>query len=236
MSRSRKFLLIALAVTTAFVLVVTLAGPQMLRSVFYPKPSSLPDDVNESSDQLIVRLEAVLATNAPIVIKSLQLGLSEAQIAELETGAKIRLPQDIRALYRWRNGMATNSTVGLLPGQRFLPLQELIAERALIRRRSGVAFRILAGHREGWLHVLDDGAGDGYFYDPDRKDSEGAFFFHFGEVAHYLWFPSVRNFLSGVIACYESGAVRASADGKSLEEDSRKTEQIWSRFGKSRES
>src|SRR5262245_39156874 len=108
MSRSRKILIIAIAVTTAIVVVVTLAGPQMLRSFFYPKPSSLPAVVSESSDRLIVMLEAVLTTNAPVVIDSLQPGLSEARITELERAGEIRLPQDIRALYRWRNGMATN--------------------------------------------------------------------------------------------------------------------------------
>ena len=132
--------------------------------------------------------------------------------------------------------MPTNTTVGLLSGQRFLPLEEVVAERALMRQQSGAAFGIFAGHRKSWLHVLDDGAGDGYFYDPERTDAQGAFFFHSAEVGHYVWFPSLRNFLSGVIECYQSQAVKVAGDGKSLEEDADRTEKIWSRLGKSKES
>src|SRR5262249_11722112 len=106
---------------------------------------------------------------------------------------------------------------GLLPGQRFVPLAEVVAERSLIRRQSGAAFRVFAGHRKGWLHVLDDGAGDGYFYDPERTDAQGAFFFHFAEINHYVWFPSLRNFLSGVIECYQTQAVKVAVDGKGLD-------------------
>jgi hypothetical protein len=176
-----------------------------------------------------------LETNAPAVMHALQPGLSDVQIAKLETQGGFRLSDDLRALYRWRNGMPTNSTVGLLPGHRFVPLGEAVDERALLGQQSGVAFRVFAGHRRGWLHVLDDGAGDGYFYDPERTDAQGAFFFHFAEVGYYVWFPSVRNFLSGVIACYETQAVKAAADGKSFDEDTVRTEKIWNRLGKSRE-
>ena len=108
--------------------------------------------------------------------------------------------------------------------------------RALVRQQSGAAFRVFAGHRRSWLRVLDDGAGDGYFYDPERTDAQGAFFFHFAEASYYVWFPSLRNFLSGVIECYHTQAVKVAADGKSLGEDSGRTEKIWSRLGKSNES
>jgi hypothetical protein len=131
--------------------------------------------------------------------------------------------------------MSTNSTDGLLPGQRFVPLADAVDERALMRQQSGAAFNAFAGHTKSWLHVLDDGAGDGYFYDPERTDTQGAFFFHFAETGHYVWFPSLRNFLSGVIACYETQAVKVASDGKSLDEVMDRTEKIWSRLGKSRE-
>ena len=235
MTRPRKIILTACVLAAGVVVVAILAGPSMQRSFFYPKPRSLPPVVGETTVQLLARLQATLETNAPLVAQSLQPGLSDAQISELETQGGFRLSGDLRALYRWHNGMPTNSTVGLLPGQRFVPLAEVVAERALIGRQSSLAFTVFAGHRKSWLHVLDDGAGDGYFYDPDRPDAQGAFFFHFAEVGHYIWFPSLRNFLSGVIECYQTQAVKVATDGKSLDEDSGRTEKIWSRLGKSRE-
>ena len=204
-----------------------------MRSFFYPKPRGLPPVVSETTEQLLARLQKMLETNAPVVARSLQPGLSDAHISDLESQGGFRLSSDLRALYRWRNGFPTNSTIGLLPGHRFVPLDEAIAARALMRQQSSMAFRVFAGHRKGWLHVLDDGAGDGYFYDPERSETEGAFFFHFAEAGYYVWFPSLRNFLSGVIGCYQTQAVKVAGDGKGLDEDALRTEKIWAQLGKS---
>ena len=236
MTRPRKFVLAACALAAAVVVFAILADPSMQRSFFYPKPRGLPPVVAETTEQLLARLQATLETNPPVVARALQPGLSDVQISELETQGDFRLSGDLRALYRWHNGLHTNSTVGLLPGQRFVSLDEVVAERALMRRQSSAAFRLFAGHRKSWLHVLDDGAGDGYFYDPERTEAQGPFFFHFAEVGHYIWFPSLRNFLSGVIECYQTQAVKVATDGKSLDEDSGRTEKIWNRLGKSREA
>jgi hypothetical protein len=138
--------------------------------------------------------------------------------------------------------MATNTTLGLLPRQRFLPLDQIVAERAVQRRQAGsassaqrAAFAIFAGCRRDWLPVLDDGAGDGYFYDPQRADADGAFFYHLAEEGYYVWFPSIRNFLSGVVECYQTHCVRLAPDGKSLDEDAAQTHAIWERLAKTSE-
>jgi cell wall assembly regulator SMI1 len=215
----------------------------MQRSFFYPRPRGLPPAVAQTTDQLLGRLQAVLETNAPIVAQSLQPGLSDSQISTLESQGGFLLSADLRALYHWHNGMSTNSTIGLLPGQRFLPLDEMVLKRALNRQQlrsattvQRAAYAAFAGHRKSWLQVLDDGGGDGYFYDPNRTDAEGAFFKHFAEGGDYLWFPSFRNFLAGVIECYETRAVKIAPDARRLDQDSAQTMKIWERLGKSRET
>jgi hypothetical protein len=102
-------------------------------------------------------------------------------------------PPDLRALYRWHDGIGTNSTVGLLAGQRVLPLDEAGRERARVGQRVAsaparerAASYVLAGHRTGGVQILDDGAGGGYFYDPNRSDAESAFFYHFAEMRYYV--------------------------------------------------
>jgi cell wall assembly regulator SMI1 len=232
----------AASIVVVIVLAVILAAPSIQRSIFYPKPRGLPSVVGQTTEQLLARLQTLLETNAPIVASALQPGLTDTQIAALESQGGFRLSEDIRALYRWHNGIAKTSTIGLLAGERFVPLDEVVQERSIVGQqvasRSGVqraAFSVFAGHRKDWIQVLDDGGGDGYFYDPMRTDAEGAFFYYFGEIGHYLWFPSVRNFLAGVIECYESRAVRIGSDGKSLEEDFDRTQKIWERFAKSRD-
>jgi hypothetical protein len=55
-------------------------------------------------------------------------------------------------------------------------------------------------------------------------------------VRHYTWFPSFRNFLTGLIECYDTGAVRVGPDRKLLEEDRQKTQAIWARLSRLSES
>lgn len=242
MTRARKALLTTLAIVVIIVSGLVLAAPSIQRSFFYPKPNGLPPVVDQTTEQLLARLQAVLETNAPVVASVLQPGLPDEQIVALESRGGFRLSDDLRALYRWHNGIARTSAIGLLAGERFVPLDEIVQEKSLVGQQvaSGSRFQraayfVFAGHRKGWIHVLDDGAGDGYFYDPNRTDVEGAFFYHFAENGHYLWFPSVRNFLAGVIECYESRALRSGADGKSLDEDIERTQKIWERFARGSE-
>jgi hypothetical protein len=173
-----------------------------------------------------------------MVAQSLQPDLTDAQISALEEQGGFKLSDELRMLYRWHNGISTNSTFGLLPGQRFLPLDYSILTRKLLRQQLAsapltqrAAFAAFAGHRMEWIQVLDDGAGDGYFYDPNRV--AGAFFYHMAEEGYYLWFPSLRNFLLGTIECYESRAIKLAPDGKDLDEDFQRAQEIWNRLAAS---
>ncbi len=206
-------------------MVLIFTGHVIQRSFFYPKPHGLPQVVSLTAEQLLSRLQAVLETNAPLVAQSLQAGLTDTQISALEAQGGFHLSKDLKLLYRWHNGMSTNSVCGLLPGQRFLPLDEFVREKAIMRQQLAsattvqkVGLSVFAGYMKSWVHVLDDGAGDGYFYDPERTDAEGAFFYHMAEVRYYVWFPSLRNFLSGTI---ERGLTKSANDLGSFWEEQR---------------
>jgi cell wall assembly regulator SMI1 len=238
----RKNLVVVPVLLAAVVLILILAVPPMQSSFLYPKPQGLPPIVDQPTEQLLARLQAVLETNAPLVAQSLKPGLSDAEIVALESEGGFHLSEDLRSLYHWHNGTSTNSTDGLLPGHRFLPLGEAARERTLLAQQvdsaslaQRVAFAVFAGHRKGWVQVLDDGAGDGYFYDPERFEADGAFFYHMAEAGYYVWFPSLRNFLAGAIECYESGAIKVATHDHGLIEDYDQTQKIWERFGKSSE-
>ncbi len=119
MSRRRKILLALVAIVAVIVVAFIFAAPSMQRSIFYPKPRGLPPVVSQTTEHLLARLQSVLETNAPIVARALQPGLSGDQIAALEAQGGFNLSDDLRELYRWHNSIATNSPVGLLAGQRF---------------------------------------------------------------------------------------------------------------------
>ena len=134
-----RTLLIAVAALIAVVLVAVvvtlLVGRSVQRSVFYPIPHGLPPVVSQTTEQLLPRLQTLLETHAPVVAQALQPGLTDAQISALETQGGFRLSEDLRAFYRWHNGIAINSTAELLPGHAFHPLEVLISERTVLREQ-----------------------------------------------------------------------------------------------------
>lgn len=94
------------------------------RAFNYPKPQKLPPVVSASTEDLLVRLQAVLENKAPAVARGLQLGLTDARISALEADGKFLLSDDLRKLYRWHNGMDPTVMVEFLPGMMFPPLED----------------------------------------------------------------------------------------------------------------
>lgn len=242
MDRSKRPLAMKLLTVVVALLVVVgiswFAGRYAIRSFFYPSPSNLPPIVDESAEDLLQRLEQILQERAPAVANALQPGLTDEQITDIETAGGFHLSEDLRALYKWHNGMSRDGPLDFIPGHLFLPLDGAVDQRAALHEqlRSATSiqrafYSVTIGHRTNWLTVFDDGAGDGYFYDPERREQEGAFFYHFAEDTDFRFFPSARNFIAGVVEGFESGAYRPSDDEQYLEEDYEQTEMIWRQYG-----
>jgi hypothetical protein len=127
MSRARKQLLVPFAVVATIVVTLILAGTSMQRSLFYPEPRALPAVVSQTTEQLLVRLQSVLETNAPIVARALQPGFSDAQIVALEAQGGFHLSEDLRALYRWHKASAPTALSAFWRGRGLCRLMSLFA-------------------------------------------------------------------------------------------------------------
>lgn len=222
----------------------TLLVPRMIRGFFYPTAPPMPPVVGNPISVVLAELETVMKEKAPKVLDEMQPGLSSDEIAKIEAKAGIQLSAEIRALYQWRNGCRTADPriVGPVPGHRFLPLDEALNLSTIISNQVGsatvvqrAAVGIFTGHRKSWIPLFEDGAGDGYFFDPTRKASEGAIFFSFAEDSTYVFFPSLANLLAGVVKGYTSGAFswKEGPPGPGLEEDFERSRAIWNEFGAS---
>lgn len=222
--------------------ILALAG---LRNLLYPVATPMPAVVSEPMPAILARLDALLKTNAPHVSSLLQPGLSAGQISKLEEQYHVQLPDDIRLIYEWHNGSRfTTNYVSkeFIPGYRFVPLDEELADRsaeldAKASRLQHLAYRVLAGHRDSWICLFRDEAGDGYWFDPQRKPAEGAVFFNDNEEAMYVFFPSPKNLMAGVAQCYEQGAfhLKAGSAPPQLEENFDQSGKIWPEFGVTKE-
>jgi hypothetical protein len=151
------------------------------------------------------------------------------------------LPDDIAAIYEWHDGArSTTNYVGddFIPIHRFVPLEEMLAEKAAEATATATplqraAYRLVAGQRDSWFCLFSDGSRDGYWFDPQRKASEGAVFYTFTEDNTFVFFPSPKNLMAGITKCYELGAFRVKSNTSplQLDEDFEQSAKIWKEFG-----
>ncbi len=240
--KRRRIIATALLVVLGLIVVGALLIPRKVERFFYPLAPPMPAVVSKPTTQILSKLEAEMKTKAPKVLDQLQKGLSDEEITALEHQAGIKLPPEFRALYRWRNGSQSRDplTAGPIPMNRFVPLGEALGLPAMMSNQLAqstavqqAAFSVFAGHRKSWITVFDDGAGDGYFFDPKRKPQEGAVFFSFAEDGSYIFFPSLNNLLVASLKCYQTGVFSWTngPSGPYLNEDPYKSETIWQEFG-----
>ena len=231
--------IVILGVTAVAILLRTIGFNMLIppAGVLYPPAPAMPTAMPQGIDDFLARFERILSEQAPRVLSSLQAGLTDVQIDEIEVKHSFKLPPDLRALYRWRNGTARNFTLDAFPGHRFVPLDEALAEREVVRQQvksssliQQQAFAALAGHRHAWLGVIVDLAGDGYFFDPGRTEDCGSFLLCFAEDANYIFYPAFRNFLAAIIEGHGSG-VFGFGDLGAETIDFQRAEAIWLRFG-----
>lgn len=197
----------------------------------------MPAVANESMDEALGRFEAALREHAPDTLQHLQPGLSAERIADLERAGGIQLPDDLRALYRWRNGVPAGDYSDIIPLHRFQSLEELLERRnAAAKSREdstsvqGAVFDALVGHTLAWIPIFVDPAGDGYFYDPTRRPEQGAVLYNFLEVNSFQFYPSLKNLLVGLAECYEKEAYTVTAEGR-LDRDTVKAIEILREYG-----
>ena len=181
-----------------------------------------PENIDKEFSDILQELDLILKTKAPKVYNSLLPGLTKADIEEVEQEFDIKLSADIKTLYMWKNGQSPTSEPFLIPGQIFTPLKDIfIANKELekdVKKANfaqRTAYNILAGHRRGWLTVLDDGAGDGYFYDLSSSKNHYPVFHYFAETGTYTCFPSLKYLFYVIAEGYKQEYINSNGDSDS---------------------
>lgn len=243
--RSLNGMPLVLVLLAAFLLMLKLAAPYLVRfllvappaSMMYPPAPPMPEVVSASPEELLAKYEVFLRDECPDVFAALQLGLTDGEIDQLETQYGFKLTEDLRALYRWHNGTAHDVGLAAFPDHEFLPLDYSLETRKAMRKQLGEqtdlqrqAYAAYAGHRYSWIDVIVDLAGDGYFYDPQRTEAEGSFFFCFAEDLDYVFFPKFRNYLAAVVEGQDAGIFACGSQGVETT-DFTQAYELWEQYG-----
>jgi len=172
----------------------------------YPRPTELADRTTAPLSQLLDQFEKVLLRVCPDSHAAFQPGLTSEQIDALELEYDITFTDELRTLYSWRNGSDPAKRVDAFPYMRFVPLREALDARDYLRTpgesKSNTQRKMQdawLAFRYSWVGVLENGAGDGYYYDPDRRNEESCFFYTAHDDIGYMFYPSVGNYIEELL-------------------------------------
>ncbi len=75
---------------------------------------------------LIQKLDTYLSTARPDYYYELNEPLDDSQLDKLEAYYKIKIPEDLRTLYKWKNGQKQNCYEALVNNSTFVPLNQAL--------------------------------------------------------------------------------------------------------------
>jgi hypothetical protein len=200
------FILVVLSIAALIYLLFSIS----FRTLRAPVLSTLPPTVDLSMESLLQSLELELETHHPEIIQSLRPGITSEELEHAETILGQAIHPEMQALYSWHNGLENGKE--LFPGHGFWSLENAIqTNQELTRQYKEKGVSQMMAHEKNWLVLFPDIAGDGY-YDPKRSYDKGGIFYNFREANYYRFFPSIKNLLTAIMECYESGAYPPGAE------------------------
>lgn len=160
----------------------------------------------------IARLDRHIATARPTYYAQLGAPLDDAAITALEAHFGVVVPEDLKALYRWKNGQQHDCHASFVNNAEFLPLADALESAKELTSMIGSDFESPDWWRAGWFPIFHNGGGDHICY-----DAEGAFTGEPGQLLEFWHADSDRNviapdlasFLQSLAAYYEATPVAA---------------------------
>ncbi|MCC9062795.1 SMI1/KNR4 family protein [Flavobacterium piscisymbiosum] len=163
--------------------------------------------VKNIMNELIEKLDKQLARLRPEYYQELKPSLSDLEIQNLEVQYKIQLPDDLKTLYKWKNGQNQNCYESFVNNSMFLSLEDILSTAAELTSMIGSDFEIENWWNENWMPVFHNGGGDYICF-----DCEGTFTGNAGQVIEYWHADEDRNviapnliaFISQIVKYYET--------------------------------
>lgn len=121
-------------------------------------------------DKLIIQLDNWLSENRADYYSSLLPGATDEEFSSLEDQLSLSLPDDLRALYRWRNGQHPSEFASFQDNRMFLSLRQISETKDTLDGMIGYDFDDPKWWRRGWIPFLSNGGGDYLCVDVSAED------------------------------------------------------------------
>jgi cell wall assembly regulator SMI1 len=159
---------------------------------------------------LIGRIDRWLAAHRSDYYVLLQSGVTDAQLDTFEVKFSLRLPNEFRQLYRWRNGQDPMSCEPLQLNRTFSTLEEIADTKDLLDGMIGSDFDDPRWWRRGWVPFLHNGGGSHLCVDLDAEDGgqPGQLIaFWKADADRPIEFPSLEAWLIDLVSSMEDGSL-----------------------------
>lgn len=179
---------------------------------------------------LLVRLDVALRKRAPRILDRLRPGASEQQLADFEKYFGLRLPDTLRALYRWHDGVTTNidgiyQPAEVYPGYWMNSLQQVRESHEMKTRMSKDGTYQSTGRGGAgwwdsrWIPVFENHSGGSLCV-----DMAGSFTGVTGQIlqewhddsSRSVEYRSLDRWLETYVAALEAGVLQATSDEPTL--------------------
>lgn len=158
-------------------------------------------------DEIIQKLDTYLSTLRPKFYLELNEPLDDSQLDKLEEYYKIKIPNDLRILYKWKNGQKPTCYETFVNNSCFIPLHQALYDASELTPMIGLDFEIENWWNENWIPIFQNGGGDSICYDLKGifTDLKGQLieFWHADNDRNVIS-PTLETFLEKIINYYET--------------------------------
>ncbi|MFC0780208.1 SMI1/KNR4 family protein [Flavobacterium sp. HJSW_4] len=161
-------------------------------------------------ESTLQKLDQNLSSLRPEFYESLKEPLKDTEIESLENRYNIVLPEDIKALYKWKNGQENSSFESFVNNSTFIALEESLDIASENTSMIGFDFEIENWWNAKWIPLFHNGGGDYICY-----DCEGTFTGNSGQIIEF-WHadndrvviaPNLKAFLSQLNFYFENNKI-----------------------------
>lgn len=156
--------------------------------------------------EIIQKLDVLLSNARPEFYEGLNEPLSDNEISSLEKKFDVKLPDDLKTLYKWKNGQSEDNFEAFVNNSMFVSLEEALETCNDYSEMIGVDFEIENWWNEKWIPIFHNGGGDHICY-----DLKGLFTGNQGQMIEFwqadpdrnVIAPNLSSFLAKVNEYYE---------------------------------
>ena len=167
--------------------------------------STLTDEQQNALNASLAELDQTLKDKAPFIFAKLAAPATDEHLSQLRAALGGVRIQSLELWYQWHNGCEGLDT-HFLPLGRMLSISEALDDRNIERD-----IPLIDSKRKSALKILDDGAGDGFFFDIASPNPR--VFYHMLEDPYPRDYGTLRQFVTFITQVHAAGLASENDNG-----------------------